>query len=102
MYKKLFVGNLAFLTTESELRDAFGQFGEVQSVNLISDRTTGRSKGFAFVEMDTEDADKAMEGLSGIQLHGRNLTVNEAKPLVRRNNSEDGGRMEQAVNRNRF
>ena len=92
MYKKLFVGNLAFQTTEAEVREAFGEFGEVQSVNLISDRSSGRSKGFAFVEMETEDPDKAIHGLSGIQLHGRSLTVNEARPLVRRDEGEEGMR----------
>jgi RNA recognition motif-containing protein len=80
----MFVGNLSFQTTESDVRTAFEQFGVVESVAIINDRETGRSKGFGFVEMAEEDAGKAMAQMSGAQLDGRALTVNEAKPMVRR------------------
>src|SRR5688500_11269769 len=84
MSKKMFVGNLSFQTTETEVRSMFEQYGNVESVAIITDRDTGRSKGFGFVEMNEEDADKAISGLSGSQLNGRALTVNEARPMVKR------------------
>jgi len=84
MAKKLFVGNLSFQTTKSDVRAAFEQYGAVESVAIITDRDTGRSKGFGFVEMSEEDANKAIAGLSGSELDGRALTVNEAKPMVKR------------------
>jgi cold-inducible RNA-binding protein len=84
MSKRIFVGNLSFRTTESELDGLFAQLGSVQSVSIITDRMTGRSKGFAFVEMNTDDADKAIQKLNGTELGGRALTINEAKPMVRR------------------
>ena len=84
MSKKIYVGNLSFQTTESDVRSAFEQYGTVESVSIITDRDTGRSKGFGFVEMSEEDANKAIAGLSGSQLDGRALTVNEAKPMVKR------------------
>ena len=65
MAKKMFVGNLSFQTTESDIRAAFEQYGAVESVAIITDRDTGRSKGFGFVEMSEEDANKAIAGLSG-------------------------------------
>ena len=77
MAQKLYVGNLSFQSTEDELRDLFSQYGEVTSVRLISDRDTGRSRGFAFVEM--ENANAAIEALNGYELGGRNLRVNEAR-----------------------
>ena len=83
MSKKIFVGNLSFQTTESDLNDAFAQHGPVEAVAIITDRETGRSKGFGFVTM-TEGADKAIAELSGSQLDGRALTVNEARPMVKR------------------
>jgi RNA recognition motif-containing protein len=89
--KKMFVGNLSFQTTESDVRTAFEQFGTVESVAIISDRDTGRSKGFGFVEMAEEDANKAIAQLSGSQLDGRTLTVNEAKPMVKRDFGGGGG-----------
>jgi cold-inducible RNA-binding protein len=92
MSKKMFVGNLSFQTTESDIRDAFEQFGTVESVAIITDRDTGRSKGFGFVEMSEEDASKAMAKLSGAELGGRALTVNEAKPMVKRDFGGGGGR----------
>jgi RNA recognition motif-containing protein len=83
MSKKIFVGNLSFQTTENDLNDAFAQHGPVEAVAIITDRETGRSKGFGFVTM-TEGADKAIAELSGSELNGRMLTVNEARPMVKR------------------
>ena len=78
--KKLYVGNLPFSVTESELRTAFEQHGSVSSVNVITDRETGRPRGFAFVEMeDASAADAAMRALDGNEFGGRNLRVNEAQ-----------------------
>jgi RNA recognition motif-containing protein len=91
MSKKLFVGNLSFQTTESDITSAFEQFGAVESVQIISDRETGRSKGFGLVVMGEEEADKAIAQLNGSQLGGRALTVNEAKPMVRRDSGGGGG-----------
>ena len=90
MSKKIFVGNLSFQTTESALNDAFAQHGPVEAVAIITDRETGRSKGFGFVTM-TEGADKAIVELSGSQLDGRALTVNEARPMVKRDFGGDRG-----------
>ena len=90
MSKKLYVGNLAFQTTEDELNGIFSQFGAVESVTIITDRDTGRSKGFGFVVMEEADADKAIEQLNGSQLGGRNLTVNEARPMVKREFGDRG------------
>ena len=92
MPKKMFVGNLSFQTTESDVRDAFEKFGNVESVAIINDRDTGRSKGFGFVEMSEEDANKAIAAMNGTELNGRALTVNEAKPMVRRDSGGGGGR----------
>jgi len=83
MSKKIFVGNLSFQTTESDLTNTFSQHGPVEAVAIITDRETGRSKGFGFVTM-TEGADKAIAQLSGSELNGRMLTVNEARPMVKR------------------
>ena len=81
MGKKLYVGNLSYDVDSSSLQELFGQFGQVQSAEIISDRETGRSKGFGFVEMSTDDeAQAAISALSGKQHQGRALTVNEAKP----------------------
>ncbi|MBI4404550.1 MAG: RNA-binding protein [Deltaproteobacteria bacterium] len=92
MAKKLYVGNLAFTTTESSLSDLFAQFGTVESVRLITDRDTGRSKGFAFVEMATdEEAEKAISDLNGKDFDGRQLTVNEARPQAPRSGGFGGG-----------
>ena len=88
MLKKIYVGNLSFQTPENEVRRVFEQFGPVRSVSVITDRETGRSKGFGFVEMEEEDAMKAITSLSGSELDGRYLTVNEAKPLVRRSSGD--------------
>ena len=80
MSKKLYVGNLPFSTTEDELREAFARHGEVESVNVITDRETGRSRGFGFVEMgDQSAAEEAMRALDNSDFGGRNLKVNEAQ-----------------------
>ncbi len=79
MAKKLYVGNLSFDATEDQLRQAFGQYGTVNSAQIVTDRDTGRSRGFAFVEM-ADGADEAIQAMNGAQLGGRTLTVNEAKP----------------------
>jgi len=92
MSKKVYVGNLSFQTTESDVRSAFEQYGTVESVTIITDRDTGRSKGFGFVEMSEEDANKAITGLSRSQLDARALTVNEAKPMVKRDFGGGGSR----------
>jgi len=81
MGKKLYVGNLAFGITDSQLQEMFSPYGTVQSAQVISDRDTGRSKGFGFVEMGSDDeAQAAISGMNGQQIEGRPLTVNEAKP----------------------
>lgn len=78
MTKNLYVGNLAYGTTSDDLRDAFEQYGTVASTQVISDRETGRSRGFGFVEMD-DGAEAAVDGLNGKEFQGRTLTVNEAR-----------------------
>jgi RNA recognition motif-containing protein len=90
MSKKLYVGNLPFSVTEDELREVFGQHGTVTSAQVVSDRDTGRSRGFAFVEM-ADGADQAIENLNGAQLQGRALTVNEARPREDRPRRDGGG-----------
>ena len=90
MSKKLYVGNLAFQTTSQELQQLFGQAGTVQSASVVEDRDTGRSRGFAFVEMSSEEeATSAIEQFNGKEVGGRALKVNEAKP---RENRGGGGR----------
>ena len=92
MNNKLFVGNLSFETTETELQDLFAGFGTVVEADLISDRMTGRSRGFAFVTMSTaEEATAAIEGLSNRAVNGRNLTVNVARPREERAGGGEGG-----------
>lgn len=87
MAKKIYVGNLSYQMTEADLSDLFTQVGAVESVQIITDRDTGRSKGFGFVEMGDEDAEKAIERFNGQEINGRALTVNEARPMQKR----DGG-----------
>jgi RNA recognition motif-containing protein len=90
MSTKLYVGNLAFQTTNQELQQLFGQAGTVHSASVVEDRDTGRSRGFAFVEMSSEEeANSAIEQFNGKELSGRALKVNEAKP---RENRSGGGR----------
>lgn len=90
MSKKIYVGNLSYQTTEGDLTSLFEQVGQVDSVNVITDRDTGRSKGFAFVEMSNEDADKAITQLNGTEVNGRTLNVNEARPREERSGNRGG------------
>jgi RNA recognition motif-containing protein len=91
MTKKLYVGNLSFQTSNQDLQDLFSQAGTVESAQIIEDRDTGRSKGFAFVEMSTdEEAAAAIDQFNGKEVGGRMLKVNEAKP--RENRGGGGGR----------
>ena len=81
MSKNLYVGNLSYAVTDAELNQLFSQFGKVDSARVITDRDTGRSKGFGFVEMgDDAEAEAAINAMNGKEDHGRTLTVNEAKP----------------------
>ena len=92
MASNLYVGNLSYETTEETLRTLFAEYGEVESCNLITDRYTGRSRGFAFVEMSTEEAgEAAMTGLSGKMVDDRELRVDKAKPK-RDDRGSDRGR----------
>ena len=92
MGRKLYAGNLAYSVGDTQLQEMFAQFGTVDSVQVIMDRDTGRSKGFGFVEMSTdEEAQKAIAGLSGKEVDGRALTVNEAKPKPARTGGGYGG-----------
>ena len=86
MAKKIYVGNLSFSTTEESLNDTFAQYGEVISAVIVTDRYTGRSRGFGFMEMQEENAaDAAISALDGKELDGRNLRVNVANSKPRRN-----------------
>jgi RNA recognition motif-containing protein len=89
---KIYVGNLPFSATESEVRDLFAQHGTVESVALPSDRETGRPRGFGFVEMPQADAQKAMQALNGFNMGGRPLRVNEAQDRPRTGGGGGGGR----------
>jgi RNA recognition motif-containing protein len=91
MTKRIYVGNLSYQTTENDLTALFEQAGQVDSANIITDRDTGRSKGFGFVEMGNEDAEKAIAQFNGTEINGRALTVNEARPREERS-SNGGGR----------
>ncbi len=90
MVKTIYVGNLPFSASEEEIRELFSQHGTVHQVKLITDRETGRPRGFGFVEMDPEEADKAIEALNGADMGGRDLRVNEARPRTERG-SRGGG-----------
>jgi cold-inducible RNA-binding protein len=88
----IYVGNLPYSVTDSELQEMFAQFGEVTSARVISDRETGRAKGFGFVEMrDSADANKAIEALNGQDMNGRALRVNESQPKPRTSGGGGGG-----------
>src|SRR5689334_25393502 len=89
--KRIYVGNLSYQTTEADLSDLFEQVGQVESVNIITDRDTGRSKGFGFVEMAADEAEKAIAQFNGTELNGRTLTVNEARPREERSGGGRGG-----------
>ena len=91
MSKRIYVGNLSYQTTEQDLTTLFEEAGQVESASIITDRDTGRSKGFAFVEMDSEGADKAIAQFNGKELNGRALTVNEARARESRPNNNRGG-----------
>jgi RNA recognition motif-containing protein len=98
MGNKLYVGGLPYSVTEGRLQELFGTHGTVQSANVISDKFTGQSRGFGFVEMSSgEEAQSAISALNGTQCDGRTLVVNEAKPMAKRDNGgsrgdRDGGR----------
>src|SRR5262245_4385891 len=92
MSTKLYVGNLPFQTTESDLQTLFESVGSVASINIVRDRATGQARGFAFVEMsDAESAQRAISELDRHEYGGRNLTVNEARPMTPRGNGGGGG-----------
>ena len=92
MGKKLYCGNLSFKVSSSDLEELFSQFGTVQSAQVISDRDTGRSKGFGFVEMSSsEEAQNAISALNSTEFGGRTLTVNEARPQAPRSGGRDFG-----------
>jgi len=87
----IYVGNLSFKTTEPELRQVFESFGSVTAVNIITDRETGRPRGFGFVEMaNADEAQQAIDGINGTSVGGRSLTVNEARPRQSRGGDEGG------------
>jgi RNA recognition motif-containing protein len=91
--KNLYVGNLPHSTTEAELRNVFQPYGEVEKVSIVTDRETGRARGFGFVEMtNAEEAEKAIAALNGSELGGRALTINEAKPKTDRPRGGGGQR----------
>ena len=91
MEKKLYVGNLSYSVTETSLQDLFSQAGEVASARIITDRASGRSKGFGFVEMSNEDgAQAAIDKFNGQEFEGRKLTVNEARPMEPRSGGGGG------------
>src|SRR5918912_1901945 len=92
MSMKLYVGNLAFSTSSTELQQLFAQAGTVESANVVEDRDTGRSRGFGFVEMSSkEEGEAAITQFNGQEVNGRSLTVNEAKPRENRNGGGGGG-----------
>ena len=100
MGKNIYVGNMSFDTTQDRLQELFGAYGEITSVNIITDRDTGRPRGFAFVEMATDEAaSAAIRALDGQEVDGRTLKVNEAKPRAPRSGGRGGSR---GGNRNRW
>ncbi len=92
MGKKLYIGNIPYTTTEDELREVFGVHGDIESVNVITDRVTGRSRGFAFVEMAESSADKARQALDGSDFGGRTMRVDEANERPPRGGGGGPGR----------
>jgi cold-inducible RNA-binding protein len=103
MNTKLFVGNLSFNTTENDLQDAFAAHGTVTEASLMTDRATGRSRGFGFVTMgSSEEAQKAVDALNGALVDGRNLTVNEARPKQERGGGGFRGRHDRAGQSRRY
>ena len=92
MGSKLYVGGLPYSVTEGRLQELFSAHGTVESANVISDKFTGQSRGFGFVEMSSNnEAQSAIQSLNGTQFEGRSLTVNEAKPMAKRDNFGGGG-----------
>ena len=93
MTEKVYVGNLSYNTTESTLRTLFAEFGEIESINMITDRETGRPKGFAFVEMATQQAaEQSISALNGKMVDDREIKVDKAKPPADRDRRQSGGR----------
>jgi RNA recognition motif-containing protein len=102
MSNKLYVGGLPYSATEGQLQEKFAAHGTVESARVISDKFTGKSRGFGFVEMSSGgEAQKAIDGLNGTQMDGRTLLVNEAKPMAKRDN-DGGGRGDRSGGRNRW
>lgn len=91
MTKKLYVGNLSYEATESQVRSLFSEYGEIESIAMINDRDSGRFRGFCFVEMGDAAADAAIKGLDGVDVDGRSLRVNEAKPREDSGGGRRGG-----------
>ena len=103
MGSKLYVGGLPYSVTEGRLQEIFSAHGTVESANVISDKFTGQSRGFGFVEMSSgSEAQSAISALNGTQLDGRTLTVNEAKPMAKRDNFGGGGGGSNGDGRNRW
>ena len=104
MGSKIYVGGLAYSVTEGRLQELFSTHGTVASANVISDKFTGQSRGFGFVEMSSSgEAQSAISALNGTQFEGRTLTVNEAKPMAKRDNfGGGGGRGDRDGGRNRW
>ena len=96
----MYVSNLAFQVTDQDLKGLFEPFGEVSSINVIVDKVTGRSRGFAFVEMPDSAAEKAMQELEGTELEGRAISVSKAKPKTE--NRSGGGGFSSSRDRNRY
>lgn len=88
---RIFVGNLSYQTTEDQLTDLFSEVGQVESATIVTDRDTGRSRGFAFIEMERDAAAQAIEKFNGVELNGRTINVNEARPRPERNFGGGGG-----------
>ncbi|MEK6289249.1 MAG: RNA-binding protein [Acidobacteriota bacterium] len=88
---RIFVGNLSYQTTEDQLNDLFSEAGAVESATIVTDRDTGRSRGFAFIEMDENAAAAAIEKFNGVELNGRIINVNQARPRPERNFGGGGG-----------
>jgi RNA recognition motif-containing protein len=103
MNNKLYVGGLPYSVTDGKLEEIFQAHGSVESARVISDKFTGQSRGFGFVEMGSgNEAQKAIDALNGTQFDGRTLTVNEAKPMADRNSNGAGGRGNRSGDRNRW
>ena len=103
MNNKVYVGGLPFSVTDGQLEQIFQSHGTVESARVISDKFTGQSRGFGFVEMGSaSEAQKAIDALNGTQFEGRTLTVNEAKPMASRDSRGGGGRDNRSSGRNRW